>query len=103
MSKAVLVLDEMPSCCEDCRFTDSGGDVCCLCNKDISEHEYETKKPTWCPLRELPEKKTFNGAMEEAIEQDCFDTDSSQDYTYLSGVVSGWNRCINEILGEWEE
>ena len=53
MSKAILIID-MPECCADCRFTDSGGDVCALGNKAISYEEYKTKKPDWCPLRELP-------------------------------------------------
>lgn len=85
MSKAVLVLDEMPLCCEECRFTDSGGDICCLCNKDISEHEYQAQKPDWCPLRELPEKEDLQ----------------EQDENYIWS--EGWNACINEITRELEK
>ena len=87
MSKAVLVLDDMPLCCEECRFTDSGGDVCCLCNKDISEHEYGIQKPNWCPLRELPKRK------------DLTKTKSETEFA----TFTGWNLCMTAITGKMEE
>lgn len=85
MSKVVLVLNEMPESCGNCRFTDSGGDVCCLCNKDISEREFETKKPEWCPLRELPEKEDLRES-------------EGADYIWSEG----WNACLDAITGEIE-
>ena len=54
--------------------------------EDIEVNEYydsfyseEPMRPSWCPLKELPEKMKYcNG-------------------TY-NGEVKGWNNCIDEIL-----
>ena len=87
MSKAILVLDEMPLCCQECIFTDSGGDVCCLCNKDISEYEYQEQKANWCPLKELPEKT---------------DIQKAKTMTTMNWL-EGWNACIDKITRETED
>ena len=84
MSKAILVMD-MPKSCAECRFSTIGcqdNDVCYLNNKEI----YLDKKPDWCPLRDLPQKK------EREIVQ--------EDYNggYSHGIVHGYNSCIDEIL-----
>ncbi len=79
MSKSILVID-MPKNCEQCRFSGSDGDVCCLEDKFILEHEYFDKKPDWCPLRGLPKKI--------AKEDRWFDKE----------YAIGYNACIDEIL-----
>lgn len=62
MSKSILVIDT-PECCCQCRFSGADGDYCCLKenmvsdSNAISEEEYLNKKPDWCPLQELPEKR----------------------------------------------
>lgn len=107
MSKAVLVMD-MPESCSKCKFMYEfqGIKKCQLMNclnngaSKISQHNFIRQRHDKCPLRELPEKKDFNTAMKESIEQDCFDVDNSEDYAYLSGSVRGWNRCIDEVMGE---
>lgn len=60
MAKAVLVMD-MPKSCGQCNFTDFGADgiLTCICIDDYMELEddMDKRRPDWCPLRELPEKK----------------------------------------------
>ena len=86
--KAILVID-MPNCCADCQFKDSGTDFrtneitfFCRANSCIIKNiDEEVSKR--CPLKLLPEK-----------ELDWFD--GEDDY------VRGYNACIDEILGEEE-
>lgn len=52
--------------------------MCCATGKILPDGE----KPDWCPLRELPEKKRA-------------DTDL---LTVESGIVEGWNACLDEIM-----
>lgn len=90
MSKAVLVMD-MPERCADCplRSSKKTSYVCCyLTLKNISSTDYYDKKPDWCPLRELPEKKErrigehgermfragFNACLNEIMRQDMSDS-----------------------------
>lgn len=91
MSKSILVIDT-PECCCQCRFSGADGDYCCL-KEDmvsdsnmISEEEYLNKKPDWCPLRDLPEKKK--------VRYFCL---GQNDYSQ-QGYQQGWNACIDEIL-----
>ena len=77
--KAILVIDKMPNSCDKCevRCTEYTG-------KDYAQKGI--KRPTWCPLKPLPEKNTWditkNGHVTEYAE--------------------GWNACLDEILGETE-
>lgn len=87
MSKAVLIMD-MPRGCLNCRFLRIDGEHCGVIEScgaletampvDIEKYD----KPDWCPLRELPEKQKA-------------DTDL---LTMESGIVAGWNACLDEIL-----
>lgn len=79
-SKAILVIDKMPSSCEECIVRCDG----------YSAKEYAQRtiiKPDWCPLRPLPLK----GTMENVV--DC---------EYNRGFVDGRNHCIDLIMGETE-
>lgn len=96
MSKAVLVVD-MPESCPDCRFCrelDEGINACCelmddendssLCRMIETEYGYCQQKPDWCPIKELPEEE-------------------SNDYCYdlwERGWNTGWNECLEAILGD---
>ena len=63
MSKAILVLDEMPNSCHDCRF---------LCNhytqmsckavngKTINLPYPKDFRQSWCPLKELAEQINYD-------------------------------------------
>lgn len=81
MAKAVLVMDMPEQVCQKCALcyeTPNDGYMCCATGKILPDGE----KPDWCPLRELPERKKA-------------DTDL---LTMESGIVAGWNACLDEIL-----
>lgn len=95
MAKAILVLGMPSSCdkCEFCREVRTDRHVCeqkvinGLCKRiDYDVENYMYEKPSWCPLREVPQKK------------------QGGDYTSLIriGEVKGYNACIDEILGGGE-
>lgn len=89
MSKAVLVLDEMPTSCSECDYMATSsfdGHVCIL--KVVAENYKKIGneiKPDWCPLRELPGK----------VYHENFCDNGRYD--------RGWNECLDEITGESEE
>lgn len=94
MSKAVLVLDEMPDNCFKCRFCqfafdsdlfEDGEAYCAYESESIQENLDNGSKPDWCPLRELPGKAYH----ENFCDNGRYDR--------------GWNECLNEITGESEE
>ena len=79
MDKAVLVMD-MPERCDMCdlRYTlPFGNKVCYMKFKGVTGE----KRPDWCPLRELPEKKKTNYYMNNKEK----------------GIVEGWNACLDAI------
>ena len=87
MNKSVLVL-ETPSNCRKCplRYDSYGQCEVCIVKDEVVNSFYETNtKPNWCPLKELPKEKDWD---EVPYETDC--------YSYLSG----WNGCLDKILGE---
>ena len=78
MSKAVLILEEMPSCCNDCPCFNGAEDRSC-CNyleKDIEDILIIDKD---CQLKPLPPRREY--------------ADESKVYK------AGWNDCLDEILG----
>lgn len=83
--KAVLVLNEMPKCCDDCQLNYDMGFGCDgfalddYTPIDMKEMLDETKRPSWCPLKEMPNKM--------AVEDRWFSEEFSR----------GWNACIEEI------
>lgn len=96
MSKAVLVMD-MPESCDMCDFVDNTqppiyGKQRFYCNApDIGDDVTDciTRRPDWCPLRELPEKNPSNPELEPGVY-----------YTEKGYEVykRGWNACLDEIL-----
>lgn len=75
--KAILVIDEMPIKCEECPLHyRKRQDIyrCEMTHKNI----HLNNKPSWCPLKPLPEKKN---------------TDFHPNVVY----ANGWNDCIKEI------
>ncbi|MBC5678214.1 hypothetical protein H8S22_11560 [Anaerostipes sp. NSJ-7] len=90
--KAALIID-MPEYCHGCKFwfakaTDPVRYRCMAAQKYI---ENLGSKPNWCPLRELPEKKT------EVKERKC---EGSTKGTWKVPVPEnvGWNACLDEIM-----
>lgn len=91
MSKSVLVIDT-PKTCMRCPFGLIVGDYffCAITiDKDGATNQirgdlYGVKKQDWCPLMDLPEKDNFDDPYDE----------------YYTGYRDGWNRCLEEIVGE---
>lgn len=79
MAKAVLIMD-MPERCDMCdlRYTLPFGNKVCYIKLEGVTGE---KRPDWCPLRELPEKKETNYYMNNKEK----------------GIVEGWNACLDAI------
>lgn len=92
MAKAMLIMD-MPNGCDGCPICQGiatdGDFVCSIRDKDGNEQGFydgEYERPSYCPLRELPQKK-----------------DEPLFYlTYDEGYDAGYNACIDEILGGGE-
>ena len=85
-SKAVLVI-EMPQDCVYCPCWRVGSDEfphddCTAMQRPLTNEE-EMKRPSWCPLRPLPEKRD--------VPEGGFIT--------LAELAVGWNACIDEITG----
>lgn len=92
--KAILILDEMPKGCDYCHYcrwsNTLDGDYC-EANvgilRRIGDGGYygEGVKPSWCPLKSMPEKN--NGHTQILGENG----------TYSRGWCDGWNNCLKEI------
>lgn len=84
MAKAVLVMDMPEQVCQKCTLcygTKNDDEyLCCAVGKLVPDG----KKPDWCPLRELPEKKETNYYMNNKGK----------------GIVEGWNACLDAIDGK---
>ena len=85
MSKMIAVLDNINDCfgCPLCMKIDGTCWKCSMAKIYMGGLDL-TKRPHFCPLKELPERK------------EGFGTDS----LYLKGKIDGWNYCLAEILGE---
>ena len=75
MAKAMLIMD-MPECCAECKLYVKGKYRTDKCRITMLEMNNKFGKPSWCPLREVPEKYKY----------ECMDFER------------GYNACINEIL-----
>lgn len=91
MSKSILVIDTQENC-ERCplfrRDIDSIPEEYCFDGVIKREIVDLNKKPDWCPLKEIPEKKE--------VRNFCF---GQRDFEQ-QGYQQGWNSCIKEIFGE---
>ena len=104
--KAVLVVD-MPTSCEDCHLRLALDRYRCINTKENrlrwcgDEDGFYTSdtKPSWCPLRPLPQKA------DKGMEVDISggdDYESGYIHGWHRGVDKGWNDCLEEITGETE-
>ncbi len=91
MSKAVLVMD-MPKCCGECRLSGTG--ACRKWNVKAAKGF-----PKDCPIRELPEKKIYNG-VEGII---GFGIPERVGQAVDEAAALGWNACIDAIVGTEEQ
>ena len=88
MDKAILIID-MPSSCLECPIGKDMSipiETCIKCpfGKCVIDEETRTR-PDWCPLKPTPSKKDKTTKSESVA---CFN--------------SGYNACIDEILGNKE-
>ena len=88
MSKAILVMD-MPSKCRECPVYKvvAGNELCqarIRATIVVGTLTAGYTKPSWCPLREVPQKKPYNR------KEDVYD-----------GIIrQGYNAAIDDILGK---
>ena len=88
MSKSVIVIDT-PKTCFDCK-----GYVCidnvnyCIYTRNI---RYIPNKPTWCPLKQLPESKKEKTIIKPGVNWTA--------RVALTDFEKGWNECLNEVVG----
>lgn len=86
MKKAVIVID-MPEHCDDCPFRVLWAKYHCVVNSKFCGDEQgfysSLTKPSWCPLRPLPEK----------WEIQPYNSQSRIDWKI------GYNNCLDDIQG----
>lgn len=89
MNKMIVIIDE-PNDCYECPLLKRtfGLFKQCTQSKNIMDSIDLTKRPDWCPLREIPEKRK-----ERKISEYEF---GKIGYAF----ANGWNACLKAILGE---
>lgn len=92
MSKGNIILDSIPARCVSCSCYDSftvRGDTgfCLIKNRNV-ENGDKFGRPDWCPIKEMPNKKSE------------FEMDILEHESFDFGKRAGWNECIDELLRE---
>lgn len=91
MSKAVLVLDEMPGVCADCPFDHDG--KCYITGEDLywndGDNDDNSNIGNDCPLKPLPERVKLT--VKEGVEGGMTRDDVMR--------AAGWNACLRKIEG----
>lgn len=78
--KAILVID-MPESCDKCPLMFRHEEERCCIPEGRNSF---CKKPSWCPLKPMPEKLEGNDSI----------------YYQWGDYEDGWNHCLDEILGD---
>lgn len=101
MSQSVFVFDT-PNSCAECPLsldtTQHNTNIC----RGKGEYHFNadsTKKPEWCPLKMLPEKKTYRG--ERGINANNLHDRICE--AIQESAALAWNVCIDVILGNCKE
>ena len=89
--KAILVID-MPENCFKCKLQDWAN-----CRIVKGCHTGDTR-PDWCPLKPMPEKKKERYGMNRQTSTGHWETYGEE----TDSVATGYNACIDEILGDKE-
>lgn len=101
MSKSILVIDAPEGCirCDCCHTKDydfreriDGEKICGIENMNVDDYcdGINLRKPDWCPIRDLPEKKPkvkYQG-------NGCFGINEAMKNSFYLG----FNACIDELL-----
>ena len=87
MVKGIIVLEEIPEKCNQCKFWFAKATVpieyrCMGLQREITENELTKEKPDWCPIKEIP-------ARIEVLK-----------YPHSMKFSRGWNACLDEIEGK---
>lgn len=106
--KSILIVNT-PKNCYECPCSNEGCYLCQISRRQL-EDDFQDTRPSWCPLRPLPQKlevkvDTFDDIMhtefqmtdviaDKLIANIRFETDKL--------VALGYNACLDEILGETE-
>lgn len=87
MDKGIILVN-MPDKCCNCRmgFVNEYYDQFECYFKPGAEIKPDARKPDWCPIRLIPQKKTLTG--------DVSNTEKMGNEL----VRAGWNACIDELL-----
>lgn len=91
MAKGITVFD-IPETCGECNYKDSYLTECRIQReiKEIYKYVLTKEKPEQCPIKPMPKKKVSKKTITSNYD--------GRVYTY-DPYVSGWNACIDEILG----
>lgn len=102
MAKGIIVVD-VPERCNQCKFwfgraTIPAEYMCMGAQKEITDKNLTEKKPDWCPICPIPEKRveTFDGIRKAQ----GYDEKVSAGVKLALNV--GWNNCIDEMLKDGE-
>ena len=86
--KAIAIIN-MPICCGECRlFQNNGNDCWCSITR---EDTTSLAMPESCPLKPLPQKK------DENVKLDGFSWELE---SIMNAENRGYNKCLEELLGE---
>lgn len=99
MDKAILVID-MPSCCDECRFLDDNYDYPnCIVTGETRGYTFRTReqKMNKCPLKPVP-RKIDVPAWDDNIKAKNKNAEEVGMYMYDRGHYRGYNICIDKIL-----
>lgn len=90
MSKCVLVMD-MPNGCENCVMAktrhSTDKNYCILTENNF--YDDLQKRPDWCPLKPMPEKKDICGT---------YNSEYYANGGMMPSAKIGYNACIDELL-----
>jgi len=88
--KAVLVID-MPTSCGECNLKELYDSWECIVNGRTLKINCEKPRPSWCPLKPMPEKifPDINSQLKKQSEYEIW--------------TGGWNACLDSIIGEKNE
>lgn len=99
MDKVILVID-MPSCCDECRFLDDNYDYPnCIVTGETRGYTFRTReqKMDKCPLKPVP-RKIDVPAWDDNIKAKNKNAEEVGMYMYDRGHYRGYNICIDKIL-----
>lgn len=107
--KAIFVLDEMPEQCDDCCFCQGGDFLSYLCGLTGKEFDFiNGERKDFCPLKPLPQRKKVGEIekIDDFMESDIQTINEKVTARIMLDtellLASGFNLCLDDILGEQE-